>query len=208
MRRLLSLIALCLALVLGAAPSFAADADHGAQIFSANCAACHMGGGNVVNAERTLKKEALESYLTNYSAGHEEAIQYQVTNGKNAMPSHAADLTEDQRWAVVHYVRALQRAQAGGGHRTLEHMGEGNAEQPAGVFLAAGAASVAVVIGVLDAVRRHKSVFNFDIVAAGSGQAIGIPIVMNLEVFFWHQEETALRRAAVLLGHGPHQHPG
>ena len=31
--------------------------------------------------------------------------------GKNAMPSHAADLSETQRWAVVHYVRALQRAQ-------------------------------------------------------------------------------------------------
>ncbi|OIQ63234.1 hypothetical protein GALL_552260 [mine drainage metagenome] len=27
------------------------------------------------------------------------------------MPSHAADLTVDQRWAIVHYVRALQRAQ-------------------------------------------------------------------------------------------------
>ena len=53
MRRLFYLIALCLALVLGAAPSFAADVAHGGQIFSANCAACHMGGGNVVNAERT-----------------------------------------------------------------------------------------------------------------------------------------------------------
>jgi hypothetical protein len=26
------------------------------------------------------------------------------------MPSYAADLPEDVRWAVVHYVRALQRA--------------------------------------------------------------------------------------------------
>jgi cytochrome c6 len=82
MRRLLSLIALCLALVLGASPSFAADADHGGQIFSANCAACHMGGGNVVNAERTLKKEALESYLANYSAiGQAAAIPCPNTVG-------------------------------------------------------------------------------------------------------------------------------
>ena len=104
MRRLLSLIALCLALVLGATPSFAADADHGAQIFSANCAACHMGGGNVVNAERTLKKEALEAYLTNYSAGHEEAIQYQVTNGKNAMPAFGGKLSETDISDVAAYV--------------------------------------------------------------------------------------------------------
>ena len=34
-----------------------------------------------------------------------------IVMGKNAMPSHAADLSETQRWAVVHYVRALQRAQ-------------------------------------------------------------------------------------------------
>ncbi|UPM50355.1 MULTISPECIES: c-type cytochrome [unclassified Synechococcus] len=109
MRRLLSLIALCLALVLGASPSFAADADHGAQIFSANCAACHMGGGNVVNAERTLKKEALESYLANYSAGHEEAIQYQVTNGKNAMPAFGGKLSDGDIADVAAYVETMSQ---------------------------------------------------------------------------------------------------
>ena len=35
--------------------ALAADADHGAQIFSGYCAACHMGGGNVVNGQRTLQ---------------------------------------------------------------------------------------------------------------------------------------------------------
>jgi mono/diheme cytochrome c family protein len=30
--------------------------------------------------------------------------------GKNAMPSYAGDLSEYERWAVVHYVRVLQRA--------------------------------------------------------------------------------------------------
>jgi mono/diheme cytochrome c family protein len=31
--------------------------------------------------------------------------------GKNAMPSYAADLDESDRWAVVHYIRILQRSQ-------------------------------------------------------------------------------------------------
>ena len=106
MRRFLSLIALCLVLVLGAAPSFAADATHGAQIFSANCAACHMGGGNVVNAERTLKQEALEAYLANYSAGHEAAIVYQVTNGKNAMPAFGGKLSATDIDDVAAYVES------------------------------------------------------------------------------------------------------
>jgi mono/diheme cytochrome c family protein len=30
--------------------------------------------------------------------------------GKNAMPSYAADLDQDERWSVVNYVRVLQRA--------------------------------------------------------------------------------------------------
>jgi cytochrome c6 len=104
MRRLFSLLALCVALLFGTAPAFAADVAHGAQIFSANCAACHMGGGNVVNAERTLKAEALEAYLANYSAGHEAAIAYQVTNGKNAMPAFGGKLSEADIADVAAYV--------------------------------------------------------------------------------------------------------
>ncbi len=53
------LLGAALALLIGLlspVAAFAADAAHGAQIFSANCAACHIGGGNVVNAERTLKQ--------------------------------------------------------------------------------------------------------------------------------------------------------
>ena len=107
MRRLLSLIALCLALVLGASPSFAADAAHGGQIFSANCAACHMGGGNVVNAERTLKQDALEAYLANYASDHESAIAYQVTNGKNAMPAFGGKLSEGYIADVAAYVEEM-----------------------------------------------------------------------------------------------------
>jgi len=104
MRRLFSLLALCLALVLGAAPSFAADAAHGAQVFSANCAACHMGGGNVVNAERTLKADALKAYLANYADGPEAAVAYQVTNGKNAMPAFGGKLSEADIADVAAYV--------------------------------------------------------------------------------------------------------
>ncbi|MEB3194797.1 MAG: c-type cytochrome [Cyanobacteriota bacterium] len=104
MRRLFSLIALCLTLVLGAAPSFAADVAHGAQVFSANCAACHMGGGNVVNAERTLKADALKAYLANYADGPEAAVAYQVTNGKNAMPAFGGKLSETDIADVAAYV--------------------------------------------------------------------------------------------------------
>lgn len=104
MRRIVSIFFLCLTLFLGTTPSFAADVAHGGQIFSANCAACHMGGGNVVNAERTLKKEALEAYLANYSSGPEVAVAYQVTNGKNAMPAFGGKLSSGDIDDVAAYV--------------------------------------------------------------------------------------------------------
>ncbi|KAK7249227.1 cbb3-type cytochrome C oxidase subunit III, partial [Aureococcus anophagefferens] len=39
------------------------DVESGATIFAGNCAACHAGGNNVIAAEKTLRKEALDSYL-------------------------------------------------------------------------------------------------------------------------------------------------
>ena len=107
MRRLISFFALCLTLVFGAAPSFAADSAHGAQVFSANCAACHMGGGNVVNAERTLKADALKAYLTGYADGPEAAVATQVTNGKNAMPAFGGKLSPSDIADVAAYVEDM-----------------------------------------------------------------------------------------------------
>jgi cytochrome c6 len=37
----------------------AGDIESGATIFAGNCAACHAGGNNVIQAEKTLKKDAI-----------------------------------------------------------------------------------------------------------------------------------------------------
>ena len=37
--------------------AIAADIEIGAKVFNANCAACHMGGGNNINPAKTLKQE-------------------------------------------------------------------------------------------------------------------------------------------------------
>jgi len=85
-----------------ASPAMAGDAAKGAKVFSANCAACHIGGGNVVNGAKTLKKTDLEKY----SMASEEAIITQVTKGKNAMPSFLGRLSEDDIANVAAYVLA------------------------------------------------------------------------------------------------------
>ena len=103
MRILLSsFLALCLGLL---APQMAM-AD-GAAVFSANCAACHAAGGNLVNPERTLSQADLGNFLANYSSDHEAAIVAQVTNGKNAMPSFTGVLTSSEISEVAAYVESM-----------------------------------------------------------------------------------------------------
>lgn len=100
------LVATIFTLFLGR-PALAADTASGAKIFTANCAACHAGGRNIVAAAKTLKKEALEKYEMNSL----EAIVHQVQNGKNAMPAFKNRLKDNQIEDVASYV--LEQAEKG-----------------------------------------------------------------------------------------------
>ena len=84
------------------APSIAmaADLENGERIFSANCSACHAGGNNVIIPEKTLKKDVLEANGMNSV----NAITYQVTNGKNAMPAFGGRLDDSDIEDVANYV--------------------------------------------------------------------------------------------------------
>jgi len=106
-RLLLSVLVAIGSLLFCVAPAVAADTANGAKVFTTNCAACHMGGGNVVNRAKTLKKEA----LAQYQMASLEAIEAQVLNGKNAMPAFRGRLSEVQIEDVAAYV--LEQAEAG-----------------------------------------------------------------------------------------------
>lgn len=80
--------------------ALAANIEHGEQVFTANCSACHAGGNNVIMPEKTLKKEALQDNEMNSVS----AITYQVTNGKNAMPAFGGRLTDGDIEDVANYV--------------------------------------------------------------------------------------------------------
>ena len=79
----------------------------GAGTFSANCAACHAGGGNVINPGATLSLADL------HKNGKDslETVIYQVTNGKAPMPAFGGRLTDEQITEVAEYV--LSQAEAG-----------------------------------------------------------------------------------------------
>ena len=116
MARIAGLLTLLLALIVvmppqGPAFAISTDLERGEQIFSSNCAACHMGGGTVIRASRTLKMRDLNSHLEAYQQDPLEAIEHSIEDGKNAMPAYAGELSEDDIIAVATYVE--QQAELG-----------------------------------------------------------------------------------------------
>mgnify|MGYP001192723103 FL=1 len=88
-----------------------ATLEKGEQIFSANCAACHMGGGNVIRASRTLKIADLKAHVDEYGQDPLEALEHEIEDGLNAMPAYAGKLSEEEIIAVASYVE--KRAEVG-----------------------------------------------------------------------------------------------
>jgi cytochrome c6 len=109
MKKFLSLLVLAIAFatLTFSSPALAGDTANGAKLFSANCASCHAGGKNVVNAAKTLQKGDLDKYSMNSL----DAIKTQVTKGKNAMPAFGGRLNEQQIDDVASYV--LEQAEKG-----------------------------------------------------------------------------------------------
>jgi cytochrome c6 len=103
MKKIISVLLVMTVAILTFVPSaFAADLEHGAKIFGANCASCHVGGKNSVNPAKTLQKADLEKYGM-YDV---EAIKTQVIKGKAAMPKFLGRLKEGDIDDVVAYVLA------------------------------------------------------------------------------------------------------
>jgi len=75
------------------------------------CQVCHdpLGQGKAsLSAEYKVQPANLHSgSIRGYPDG---TIFHVISYGKNTMPGYAGDLSVEDRWAVVHYVRALQRS--------------------------------------------------------------------------------------------------
>lgn len=84
----------------------------GRKAYTNRCEVCHgplaNGSGSLTAAYGAKPANLQAQQFLDYPDGK---IYWAIVNGKNAMPSHAPYLSEQERWAVVHYVRALQRAQ-------------------------------------------------------------------------------------------------
>jgi cytochrome c2 len=82
----------------------------GQKKYNIVCAQCHgrLGDGNSVVAENMAVR--LPPSLLDLSGRPDGHFFVAVTEGYGVMPSFAGELDTQERWAVVAYVRALQRA--------------------------------------------------------------------------------------------------
>jgi mono/diheme cytochrome c family protein len=88
--------------------------ERGRDRFSIYCQPCHGALGDGQGITKAYGMGATPTYhddrLRKMTEGE---IFNTITNGKNNMLSYADKLTPEDRWAVIAYVRVLQRAQQG-----------------------------------------------------------------------------------------------
>lgn len=84
----------------------------GQSRFNIFCAPCHgqagYGDGVIVERGFTPPPSFHSDTLRNAPAGHYFDV---VTHGLGAMPGYAPQVPPDDRWAIIAYIRALQRSQ-------------------------------------------------------------------------------------------------
>ena len=88
--------------------------ERGRDRFDIYCAVCHGGTGDGNGITKRYGMGATPTFHDDRLRGLPEGeIYHVITNGRNTMLPYADKLSPDDRWAVVAYVRALQRAQQG-----------------------------------------------------------------------------------------------
>jgi mono/diheme cytochrome c family protein len=84
--------------------------NRGKHVFNIYCIVCHgpAGEGNGFIVPKYPRPPSLHSdKVKTWPDGN---IYHVITLGQNLMPSYASQVSAGDRWAVIYYVRALQRA--------------------------------------------------------------------------------------------------
>src|SRR5204863_10135418 len=87
----------------------------GQQRFTINCSPCHGGLGDGNGITKKINAMAIVANL------HDKRIVeladgelfYVITNGRNLMGAYGPNVTVQDRWAIIAYLRALQLARLG-----------------------------------------------------------------------------------------------
>jgi len=96
-------------------PITSALLKRGQQRFTINCSPCH---GQIADGNGITKKLGVMPTVANL---HDKRIVelpdgevfFVITNGRNTMEPYGANITVEDRWAIIAYLRALQLSQLG-----------------------------------------------------------------------------------------------
>jgi len=97
----------------------AKDFVEASRLYLVNCGICH---GEKLDGNGPLYKDGSGPYPSKpatlvgdakYTAMAEGTMFHSVTYGKNAMGSYASQLSTQQRWMIIHYIKEKQQASAG-----------------------------------------------------------------------------------------------
>ena len=83
----------------------------GKKRFGTYCSPCHGyygRGDSRLRGQFPAPPSLLSQKVTNWKDAN---IYHVITNGQNVMPSYASSVSRNDRWAIIHYIRALQRSQ-------------------------------------------------------------------------------------------------
>jgi mono/diheme cytochrome c family protein len=93
-------------------PRTQATMEKGRALYTVYCRVCHGSLGNgMPTMTSAYGAKPADLRIKRLAQMPDGGIYHTIMVGKNAMPSYAYELKEDERWAVIHYLRALQRAQ-------------------------------------------------------------------------------------------------
>ncbi|MCE1165458.1 MAG: DUF3341 domain-containing protein [Bacteroidetes bacterium] len=84
--------------------------EKGKSRFDTYCSPCHGyygKGDSRLNGQFPNPPTLHSDKVRNWSDGN---IYHVITNGQNVMPSYAKQISRDDRWAIIHYIRVLQRS--------------------------------------------------------------------------------------------------
>lgn len=113
--------AMCLAQKKWVAPSSATEVINpyidnskatvtGKKLFNAYCTVCHgpKGKGDGM-AGAGLRPKPTDLSSPEVQAQSDGSIFWKISEGRSPMPTYHQSLTEDQRWALVNYIRTLKK---------------------------------------------------------------------------------------------------
>ncbi len=84
----------------------------GRHMFDLHCAVCHdrLGTGKAW-LDSTYQAQPVDLQSAPMREAADGFLYWVISQGIRTMPGYAADISQDDRWAIVRYIRALQRSQ-------------------------------------------------------------------------------------------------